>query len=115
MNVRNNSNIQQNVRRSPYTTAFGYGIHEYSSMEDLIYHTAKQQRHLEDAQKRIQDWIKIMPGLVGGETVLTSEQEPDKCDCKSCKDERKRDVRKAIREKKLMHEPKKKKRSKSRR
>ncbi|KAH7185551.1 uncharacterized protein B0J16DRAFT_372341 [Fusarium flagelliforme] len=115
MNVRNNSNIQQNVGRSPYTTAFGYDIHEYSSMEDLIYRTAKQQRHLDDAQRRIQDWIKIMPGLVGGETVPTSEQEPGKCDCKSCKDGRKRDARKARKEKKHMHEPEKKKSSKRRR
>lgn len=84
-------------------------------MEDLIYHTAKQQRHLDDAQRRIQDWIKIMPGLVGGETVPTPEQEPDKCNCKSCKDERKRDARKARKEKKHMREPERKKRSKSRR
>ncbi|RBR16434.1 uncharacterized protein FIESC28_06982 [Fusarium coffeatum] len=115
MTVRNNSNIQQNVRRSPDTTASGYDIHGYSSIEDLIYHTAKQQRHLDDAQRRIQDWIKIMPGLVGGETVPTAEQEPDKCDCKSCKDERKRDARKARKEKKHMRKPENKKRSKSRR
>ncbi|KAJ4140210.1 hypothetical protein NW768_001565 [Fusarium equiseti] len=115
MNHRNNSNVQQNVGRSPETTAFGNPIHEYSSMEDLIYHTAKQQRHLDDAQRRIQDWIRIMPGLVGGETVPTVEQEPGKCDCKSCRNDRKRDAGKARKQKKHMHEPEKKKRRKSRR
>lgn len=84
-------------------------------MEDLIYHTAKQQRHLNDAQRRIQDWMKVMPGLVENDTAQALEQETEKCDCKSCKEERKREMRKAHKERKHKHGAEKKKKRKSRR
>ncbi|KAF5703133.1 hypothetical protein FMUND_13163 [Fusarium mundagurra] len=41
------------------------GEHEASSVEDMIYYRAKEQRYKNDAERRIQDWTRLMPELVG--------------------------------------------------
>ncbi|KAF5667953.1 hypothetical protein FHETE_5493 [Fusarium heterosporum] len=70
---------------------------ETPSIEDLIYYTAKQQRHLNDTQRRIRDWIRVMPELTGNSGVSAT---PKKCKCKDCKDDRKRAARKDKKKKK---------------
>ncbi|KIL89669.1 hypothetical protein FAVG1_07249 [Fusarium avenaceum] len=60
-----------------------------SSVEDVIYYNAKQQRHLNDAQRRIQDWMRVMPDLVGNNGVPATAQESKKCNCRDCKDRKK--------------------------
>ncbi|KAF4344624.1 hypothetical protein FBEOM_1419 [Fusarium beomiforme] len=42
------------------------------SAEDMIYYSAKQQRHLKDAQRRLQDWMRLMPKLVDNDGSASS-------------------------------------------
>ncbi|KAF4424543.1 hypothetical protein FACUT_10275 [Fusarium acutatum] len=43
-----------------------------SSVEDMIYYRAKEQRYKNDAERRIQDWIRLMPELVGNSKTSSS-------------------------------------------
>ncbi|KAI1015587.1 hypothetical protein LB503_009720 [Fusarium chuoi] len=49
-----------------------YGKQEVSSVEDMIYYSAKEQRYKNDAERRIQDWIRLMPELVGNSKTSSS-------------------------------------------
>ncbi|EWG38916.1 hypothetical protein FVEG_01982 [Fusarium verticillioides 7600] len=49
-----------------------YGEQEASSVEDMIYYRAKEQRHKNDAERRIQDWTRLMPELVGNTNASSS-------------------------------------------
>ncbi|QGI66099.1 hypothetical protein CEK26_010050 [Fusarium fujikuroi] len=49
-----------------------YGKQEVSSVEDMIYYSAKEQRYKNDAEGRIQDWIRLMPELVGNSKTSSS-------------------------------------------
>ncbi|KAL6917751.1 hypothetical protein ACHAPO_000441 [Fusarium lateritium] len=117
LHVDGKSNAQHHMRQFSDREALQYDKQDLSSMEDLIYQAAKQQRYLDDARRRIQDWIKIMPGLVSDNMTQATEQKTEKCHCKGCKDERKREARSAGKGKKHRHkqEAEKKNRRKSRR
>ncbi|KAG8671556.1 hypothetical protein FPOAC2_04902 [Fusarium poae] len=117
LNVGGKPNAQHYMRQFSDREALQYDKQDLSSMEDLIYQTAKQQRHLDDARRRIQDWIKIMPGLVSDNTAQETEQRTEKCHCKGCKKERKQEARSAGKEKKhkQKQEAEKKNRRKTRR
>lgn len=82
-----------------------------SSVEDVIYYNAKQQRHLNDAQRRIQDWMRVMPDLVGNNGVPATAQESKKCNCRDCKD-RKKAAKKDDKKKKQKRKEKGKKKDK---
>ncbi|KAM0220504.1 hypothetical protein ACHAQD_005954 [Fusarium lateritium] len=82
---------------------------DISSVEDIIYYNAKQQRHLNDAQRRIQDWMRVMPNLVGNNGVSATVQESKECNCRDCKDRKKtakKDDKKKKKQKKQKHEVK---------
>lgn len=49
-----------------------YGKQEVLSAEDMIYYSAKEQRCKNDAERRIQDWIRLMPELVGNSKTSSS-------------------------------------------
>jgi hypothetical protein len=49
-----------------------YGEQEASSVEDMIYYRAKEQRYKNDAERRIQDWTRLMPELVGNSNASSS-------------------------------------------
>ncbi|RGP68076.1 hypothetical protein FSPOR_5555 [Fusarium sporotrichioides] len=118
LNAGDKSNARHCMQQTPDREVLQYDKQDLSSMEDLVYQAAKQQRHLEDAQRRIQDWIKIMPGLVGNNKAQETEQNTERCDRKSCKEERKREARSTGKEKKhkrKQEEEKKKQRRNSRR
>lgn len=68
---------------------------------------------MNDAQRRIQDWIRVMPDLVGNNDVAATVQESKKCNCRDCKDDRKRTARKD--EKKKKKEKKQKRQEKGKR
>ncbi len=38
----------------------------------MIYYSAKEQRYKNDAERRIQDWIRLMPELVGNSKTSSS-------------------------------------------
>ncbi|WZH48937.1 hypothetical protein QYS62_010123 [Fusarium acuminatum] len=84
---------------------------DFSSVEDIIYYNAKQQRHLNDAQRRIQDWMRVMPDLVGNNGMPATAQESKKCNCRDCKD-RKKAARKDDKKKKQKRKEKIKKKDK---
>lgn len=117
LNVGDKHNTQQNMRQTSNREAFPHDKQDLSSMEDLIYNIAKQQRHLNDAQRRIQDWVTVMPGLAKNNMAPATTQKTEKCGCKNCKEERKRERRSAGKEKKhrSKQEEEKKTRRKSRR
>ncbi|KAM0307559.1 hypothetical protein ACHAPM_000280 [Fusarium culmorum] len=117
LNVGDKHNTQQNMRQPSNREVFQHDKQDLSSMEDLIYNIAKQQRHLNDAQRRIKDWVTVMPGLVKNNMAPATTQKTEKCGCKNCKEERKRERRSAGKETKhrSKQEEEKKKRRKSRR
>ncbi|KAF5567632.1 hypothetical protein FNAPI_605 [Fusarium napiforme] len=55
-----------------------HGEQEASSVEDMIYCRAKEQRYKNDAERRIQDWTRLMPELVGNSNVSSSTHRPSK-------------------------------------
>jgi hypothetical protein len=89
--------------------------HDISSVEDFIYYNAKQQRHLNDAQRRIQDWMRVMPDLIGNNKVSATVQESNKCNCRDCKDNGKKAARKDEKKKKEKRKQKRKEKGKKER
>ncbi|KAG4270796.1 hypothetical protein FPRO04_02777 [Fusarium proliferatum] len=63
------SNTYHSYMREPRVL---YGKQEVSSVEDMIYYSAKEQRYKNDAERRIQDWIRLMPELVGNSKTSSS-------------------------------------------
>ncbi|KAF4984274.1 hypothetical protein FZEAL_486 [Fusarium zealandicum] len=55
-----------NASKKPQTTPKERGSDKRRGMppmEDVIYYLAKRQRHRNDEQKRIRDWLRVMGGL----------------------------------------------------
>ncbi|EWZ87756.1 hypothetical protein FOWG_09493 [Fusarium oxysporum f. sp. lycopersici MN25] len=72
-----------------------YGKQEVLSVEDMIYHSAKEQRYNNDAQRRIQDWVRLMPELVGNSKTLSSTHRMSKrCTRNNNKEDKKQGVHK---------------------
>ncbi|KAM0406930.1 hypothetical protein ACHAPZ_002168 [Fusarium culmorum] len=93
------------------------GAHGAANLQDHRVNHEPSQRHLNDAQRRIKDWVTVMPGLVKNNMAPATTQKTEKCGCKNCKEERKRERRSAGKETKhrSKQEEEKKKRRKSRR
>ncbi|KAF5605877.1 hypothetical protein FPCIR_247 [Fusarium pseudocircinatum] len=70
-----------------------YGEQEASSVEDMIYYRAKEQRYKNDAERRIQDWTRLMPELVGNSNVSSSTHRMSKrCARNNNKEDKKQSV-----------------------
>ncbi|KAF5673142.1 hypothetical protein FDENT_10373 [Fusarium denticulatum] len=72
-----------------------YGEQEASSVEGMIYYRAKEQRYKNDAERRIQDWTRLMPELVGNSNVSSSTHRMSKrCARNNNKEDKKQSVHK---------------------
>ncbi|KAF9765649.1 hypothetical protein IL306_002070 [Fusarium sp. DS 682] len=108
---------QTNTRPSHMTEPrFLYEKQDVPSAEDMIYNNAKQQRLLKDAQRKIQDWMRIMPELVGSDMTTSPTYHKSKgCSGRSNKEYLKGEVREGKKEKRRGHGRKKSKRGMSER
>ncbi|KAF5964222.1 hypothetical protein FBULB1_12918 [Fusarium bulbicola] len=78
-----------------------YGRQEASSVEDMIYYRAKEQRYKNDAERRIQDWTRLMPELVGNsQTTSSTHRKSKRCTRNNNKEDENQGVHKDKKKKK---------------